>query len=273
MSPHLVSRNIRSTVDSVVRISRMPYRGCHFSCQRPWKLLPLWRLGYVPSLLSQRYNLTPRQTLNAIENSNTTSAWTFVSAAASMCQTMKYHCSRSSTEDGSDSQTAQRRLFWAIYRFDKSLSLRLGRSSTIRDSDITLPLSPVEPRPSTLARIQGKTYEELYSPVGLSRQGDDRGYCAAALAVQVRKLIDETYFDLSVSAFYLYWELCSLIGVPRRRILSLANLKRIRCRSSICNLTWFANLRYSPKFSGPFLIPTVTYTEPPMNVLQSLAKP
>jgi hypothetical protein len=118
--------------------------------------------------------------------------------AASMCQTLKLHSYNASTHDAFAIQATQRRLFWTVYRFEKGLALRLGRSSNIRDSDITLPLDPNEPRQIKLGRIQGKAYDELYSPAGLLKQNNERGDSAAELAGQLRTLIDETRAELYV---------------------------------------------------------------------------
>lgn len=69
-------------------------------------------------------------------------------------------------------------LFWSVYYLDKSLSLRLGRASTIPDWDVTLPDATIEdPKEGPIAhyfciwvrtaRCQGKIYEQLYSPRSL----------------------------------------------------------------------------------------------------------
>lgn len=101
--------------------------------------------------------------------------------------------------DNDPLRSAQERLFWAVYRFDKAISFRLGRPSTIRDSEITLPFGPDEqPRPTRLARLQGKVYDQLFSPVGLSRLDHERTYMAEALAEELRGLINETHAEISV---------------------------------------------------------------------------
>lgn len=77
-------------------------------------------------------------------------------------------------------------MFWFVYVLDKSLSLRLGRSSTLQDYDITLEL----PGQSSdvglqawdmvynfwidLARFNGRVYEQLYSARALSDSETDR---------------------------------------------------------------------------------------------------
>ncbi|GKT63934.1 fungal specific transcription factor domain protein [Colletotrichum tofieldiae] len=58
-------------------------------------------------------------------------------------------------------------LFWAVFKFEKGLALRLGRPSGIRDAEITLLAKPDEHRTTRIARIQGQVYDQLYSPAGL----------------------------------------------------------------------------------------------------------
>jgi hypothetical protein len=70
-------------------------------------------------------------------------------------------------------------LFWIVYTMDKSLSLRLGRSSTIQDYDVTLPDPHSIPHQNpitsffdlwvTVSRLQGQIYELLYCPVAIAQ--------------------------------------------------------------------------------------------------------
>ncbi|KAK1846643.1 fungal specific transcription factor domain-containing protein [Colletotrichum chrysophilum] len=71
-------------------------------------------------------------------------------------------------------------LFWNVYYIDKSLSLRLGRASTIPDWHITMPEPSLEdPLEDPLlpyyvlwihtAKCQGKIYEMLYSPDSMAQ--------------------------------------------------------------------------------------------------------
>ncbi|QIW96724.1 hypothetical protein AMS68_002242 [Peltaster fructicola] len=77
-------------------------------------------------------------------------------------------------------------LFWAIYYLDHTLSLRLGRPSTIHDIDITVDL-PERPSEEThrawsewfrvlieIARLHGLVYEKLYSPASFSKTHEER---------------------------------------------------------------------------------------------------
>jgi hypothetical protein len=72
-------------------------------------------------------------------------------------------------------------LFWVAFILDKSLSLRLGRSSTIQGYDVTVP-EPSSDRPGHSpmitaffslwivgSRIQGQIYELLYCPEAIAQ--------------------------------------------------------------------------------------------------------
>ncbi|OTA87219.1 hypothetical protein M434DRAFT_24015 [Hypoxylon sp. CO27-5] len=107
-----------------------------------------------------------------------------------------YHRLHSLKETDPSFPSAQESLFWTVYKYDKSLSLRLGRPSNIRDAEITLPLSSDEPRRTRLARIQGKAYDQLYSPAGLSQPDAERDRRAEALAIELRGLVDETHTEI-----------------------------------------------------------------------------
>ncbi|KAL0941544.1 C6 transcription factor [Colletotrichum truncatum] len=135
---------------------------------------------------------------DAMENSNATIAWSFISSAASLCHALGYHRSRPARpgQDGS-LQPLQIKLFWSVYNLDKGLSLQLDRPPNFRDADITLPFDTADETQGTrLARIQGKVYDQLYSPAGLSRPDDERGRDAEVLANQMREIIHEVHTGL-----------------------------------------------------------------------------
>lgn len=81
---------------------------------------------------------------------------------------------------------------------EKGLSLRLGRASHIRDEDITLAWES-DPKDIRAARIQGKVYDQLYSPSGLSRTQNERVVIAQSLVQELRSLIDEADAEIVVS--------------------------------------------------------------------------
>ncbi|KAI1392962.1 uncharacterized protein F4822DRAFT_146949 [Hypoxylon trugodes] len=123
-------------------------------------------------------------------------AWTFISAASDLCQRLGYHRSRPPRDDDKSLRAAQERLFWTIHRMDKGLSFRFGRPSNIRDAEITLPHNPKEPRFTKVARIQGRAYDELYSPAALSRPIAERARIIEILGTELRVLIGETHAEI-----------------------------------------------------------------------------
>jgi hypothetical protein len=88
------------------------------------------------------------------------------------------------------------RIFWLVYVQEKGLSLRLGRSSTIHDGDITIPVPSIESRPEIgyfgqldkmkeLAYLQGKIYDQLYSSAALAQPQNVRTTRARGLASEL----------------------------------------------------------------------------------------
>ncbi|KAL2158090.1 hypothetical protein VTH06DRAFT_4658 [Thermothelomyces fergusii] len=105
-------------------------------------------------------------------------AWILSSKASEICQSLGYHRADTYARDSSAAARRRKFLFWMLYVMDKSLSLRLGRSSTIQDYDVTVS----EPRDDETqhspvlsifnlwiieSRIQGQIYELLYCPEAL----------------------------------------------------------------------------------------------------------
>ncbi|EMT61122.1 hypothetical protein FOC4_g10014164 [Fusarium odoratissimum] len=117
---------------------------------------------------------------HTIEISKPSLCWTLSSKASELSQTLGYHRIPSIKEGvvAEEKRHAQL-LFWFTYFIDKSLSLRLGRASTIQDWDVTTPMIS-EPGTCSLidvsitmwintARCQGKIYESLYSPDSITQ--------------------------------------------------------------------------------------------------------
>ena len=107
-----------------------------------------------------------------------------------------------------DFRMNQESLFWLVYNLDKGLSLRFGRSSNIRDRDITLAFDPNALRRTRQAKIQGQVYDQLYSPEGLSRPEDERSKIAESLARELREIIQETCMDIQVCFLSLFEGVC-----------------------------------------------------------------
>ncbi|KAL0931453.1 fungal specific transcription factor [Colletotrichum truncatum] len=140
-----------------------------------------------------------------ISQCKTVTAWTYVSVASRMSQALGLHrvaCEK--TESFSTEARQNSKLFWSLYIIEKNLSLQLGRSSTINDHDLTLPLRDVRlgyEWGSTLgilsstwlqlAQIEGRVYEELYSPLALTLDQEERVARAATLLADVQRITDE----------------------------------------------------------------------------------
>lgn len=113
-----------------------------------------------------------------------------------MSQTLGIHSIVSMPQIRPETRVLQTRVFWLIYIFEKGLSLRLGRSSTLRDSDITIPVPDMTSTSEIgyfgrlkkmveLARLQGKIYDQLYSPAALVEPQVTRTTRARSLASEL----------------------------------------------------------------------------------------
>ncbi|KAI1733607.1 fungal-specific transcription factor domain-containing protein [Xylaria scruposa] len=164
------------------------YSQCRQNAQVALSRLPLLLPTTVETVAALTFGAT-----YAVDSSRATLAWTYISNAANICQTLGFHhLVKSGQDDGS--QEAQVGLFWLVFLLEKSLSLRLDRSSNFRDAEITTPL-PTDAnirRCARTSRIQGKIYDQLYSRTGLARSDVDRGVIAQTLASELREILSET---------------------------------------------------------------------------------
>lgn len=118
--------------------------------------------------------LTILQASHSIELSKPFLAWSLSSKASELCQSLGYHRASPANKESEEDARLKRFLFWSTYFFDKSLSLRLGRASTIPEWTITTSRPSVNDyhlQPALAywvlwvetARCQGNIYELLYS--------------------------------------------------------------------------------------------------------------
>ncbi|RSL59478.1 hypothetical protein CEP53_005763 [Fusarium sp. AF-6] len=135
--------------------------------------------------------------LHSVEDSKASRAWTLLSNALSLCQTLGYHRLGNSRGGTGADQNTQKQLFWAVFGYESGLSLRLGRSSGIRDTDIATPIDPKEPHFIKVARVQRQVYDRLYSPASLSAGAEDRYQACQTLSREMRATIEETRLELS----------------------------------------------------------------------------
>ncbi|KAI0428421.1 fungal-specific transcription factor domain-containing protein [Xylaria sp. FL1042] len=162
------------------------YRRCRQNAQVALSQLPLLLPATTEAVATLTFGAS-----YAIESSKATLAWTYISSAANLCQTLGFHRLTTSGQNDSPLQDSRATLFWLVFLLEKSLSLRLGRPSNMRDAEVTTPL-PSEPsirRCAQTSMIQGKIYDQLYSPAGLARSDMERGAMAQTLASELRDII------------------------------------------------------------------------------------
>ncbi|KAL4904324.1 hypothetical protein BDW74DRAFT_185639 [Aspergillus multicolor] len=127
-------------------------------------------------------------------------AWTFISRASLVSQALGLHSSLVVSTEPSEEAQRKRNLFWAVYVLEKSVSLRLGRPSTIRDRDITLPRLRLDRNMASLsynklpdwiemAELYGRVYEDIYSPPALAEPVSIRESRINALASDLKRMM------------------------------------------------------------------------------------
>lgn len=144
------------------------------------------------------------QTEYCMSQCKATMAWTYISTASRMSQAMGLHRIASKEEQDLNPEARQKtKLFWALHILEKNLSLQLGRSSTLRDHDITIPLKNVRtvyqlggslgvlsPKWLQTSQIEGRVYDEIYSPDALKQCPSERGHRARRLIADLKDIID-----------------------------------------------------------------------------------
>lgn len=110
-----------------------------------------------------------------------------------MCQTLGYHRRSRMENYGEKAKTEKERLFWSVYRLDKALSLRLGRTPVVVEYDVALPSEPTVRRWIKFADIQAETYSQLYSCVASRKREAERMEMAGALSVELQMLLDQQH--------------------------------------------------------------------------------
>ncbi|KAL7757124.1 hypothetical protein ACKLNR_014117 [Fusarium oxysporum f. sp. zingiberi] len=135
----------------------------------------------------------------AIELSKPSLSWTLSAKGSELCQTLSYHRLASMKNDKHEDFQYKQFLFWSIYFIDKSLSLRLGRPSTIPDWDITVPQPSANDSISEAvlayfvisietARCQGNIYEMLYTPNSMAQPDEVKQSRVEALVSDLQNL-------------------------------------------------------------------------------------
>ncbi|KAJ5355961.1 hypothetical protein N7517_010570 [Penicillium concentricum] len=138
----------------------------------------------------------------AIDVSNTSLAWVLVGAAYQCSHSLGLHARSDCSDEFSYEPERKRLLLWGIYFFEKTLSVRLGRSSTIANCDITvLSLEGLKMSDShgicyahqtvKLAGLAGRIYEQLYSAHALHIAEDTRIHRALELSQELHEYCAE----------------------------------------------------------------------------------
>jgi hypothetical protein len=130
--------------------------------------------------------------------------WILISCAASLCTSLGYHRINTMSHDTPEEKQSKIYIFWMIYMFDKTLSLRLGRSSILQDWDIALPFvheSSVGKSNShqsrmlsywvKVARVQGLTYEKLFCPASFLQSTEER----TAIAIDLINAMNQAWYE------------------------------------------------------------------------------
>ncbi|KAF7548399.1 hypothetical protein G7Z17_g7083 [Cylindrodendrum hubeiense] len=167
---------------------------------------------------------------HAIEISKPSLSWILTSKASELCQTLGYHRASAAKHGPAEDVDRKQFLFWSMYFMDKSLSLRLGRASTIQDWDISVPIPTMEDTHITplaaffsnwtkTAQCQGNIYEKLYSPDSITQPDHVRMARVQAIAKDLEDIRKQTS---QVSADWLKQTSLS-IGGPMVQFISISD--------------------------------------------------
>ncbi|KAF5579814.1 fungal specific transcription factor [Fusarium pseudocircinatum] len=176
--------------------------------------------------------------LYCLETCKPSAAWDFIASASHLSQTLGLHSKTTMALDPPDLRMNKIRIFWLVYIQEKGLSLRLGRSSTIRDADITIPVPSIEARPNIgyfgrldkmkeLASLQGKIYDQLYSSAALAQPQSVRATRSRALASEL-----EVHANLVGPSDKLYLD-------AMRQATSEEFVKAIVCTTKVLHLSLY----------------------------------
>ncbi|KAJ4984606.1 fungal specific transcription factor domain-containing protein [Stagonosporopsis vannaccii] len=169
----------------------------------------------------------------AIEMCKPSLAWVLTAMAAGMSQNLGYHRYQTFQNDEEEERNSKVHLFWMIYMFDKQLSLRLGRASVIQDWDMSLPLITSTPSPAAMAlgasqmmaywikiaKVQGQTYEKLFSPAAFLRSPEDR----LSTAVDLINAMNQAWYERGEASVMDFTPLNTGEDKSKRRKIAMAS--------------------------------------------------
>lgn len=169
----------------------------------------------------------------AIEMCKPSLAWVLTAMAAGMSQNLGYHRYQTLQNDEEEERNSKIHLFWMIYMFDKQLSLRLGRASVIQDWDMSLPLVTSTPTPAAMAvgasqmltywikvaKVQGQTYEKLFSPAAYLRTPEDR----TRTAIELVNTMNQAWYERGEASVMDFTPISMKADMSKRRKVAMAS--------------------------------------------------
>jgi hypothetical protein len=168
----------------------------------------------------------------AIEMCKPSLAWVLTAMAAGLSQNLGYHRYQTFQNDEEEERNSKVHLFWMIYMFDKQLSLRLGRASVIQDWDMSLPLINAGPTPPQalgasqmmaywikVAKVQGQTYEKLFSPAAFLSSSEER----TRTAINLVNAMNQAWYERGEASVMDFTRLNSAEDMSKRRKIAMAS--------------------------------------------------
>ncbi|RGP78381.1 hypothetical protein FLONG3_3517 [Fusarium longipes] len=139
-------------------------------------------------------------------------SWNCLAAAVQMCQRLGLIRETLPKSETQEEKSRRAKLVCWIHMLDKMLAMRLSRPSLIRVGEITLNfeafgasgndgLPPIMPKWTDFSELQGRVYDELYSPRALLQPDEERESRARSLAEDMRVVynsnsaIEERFFE------------------------------------------------------------------------------
>ncbi|KJX99115.1 fungal specific transcription factor domain protein [Zymoseptoria brevis] len=172
---------------------------CRAALETALSRLPLHMLPTLETLQALLVGAT-----YAIEAAKPSRAWEMISKATEISQALEYHQMPPPDRSTGNLEHVTFGTFAMTYILDKGLSLRLGRCSNLRDHDISsfahINQGLVSTRSTfqrymtlsiSVARLQGETYDQLYSASAVALQDNMRHSRAQELLASLWKLRDE----------------------------------------------------------------------------------
>ncbi|KAI5861123.1 fungal-specific transcription factor domain-containing protein [Durotheca rogersii] len=168
---------------------------CRENLETVLSMLPF----HIPPTLDYAYAMSMASNY-ALQRCNFSLAWNFICSASRLSYSLGLHGGIPTNHESPDTSRRRARLFWTIYATDKMLSLRLGQPSTIRDSEIALPpMSQAQATESIphillpsllkLSGLQGRVYDEIYSPGALNQPQEVQIFRATALGDELKRIM------------------------------------------------------------------------------------